>query len=187
MKISKIILAAAVIVIFVYCASCTAILPIKGNGNLVISEKTVSTFEKINCSGSAEVCFHASEEYKAVVTIDENLEECVEIFTKDNVLNIVTKDGYSISPTKFIIDVYCPVLTGISMSGSGNFKSTDKIIVSTFESNVSGSGKIEGTVECDNYSAKISGSGRITVYGNSNRSEERRVGKECRSRWSPYH
>src|SRR3989454_11296105 len=27
-----------------------------------------------------------------------------------------------------------------------------------------------------------------TVYGNSyGRSEERRVGKECRSRWSPYH
>ena len=26
------------------------------------------------------------------------------------------------------------------------------------------------------------------IYGcNPNRSEERRVGKECRSRWSPYH
>src|SRR3990167_10504217 len=25
------------------------------------------------------------------------------------------------------------------------------------------------------------------VMSNSNRSEERRVGKECRSRWSPYH
>ena len=25
------------------------------------------------------------------------------------------------------------------------------------------------------------------VYGKKNRSEERRVGKECRSRWSPYH
>ena len=24
-------------------------------------------------------------------------------------------------------------------------------------------------------------------YGMSDRSEERRVGKECRSRWSPYH
>src|SRR5258708_15496303 len=24
-------------------------------------------------------------------------------------------------------------------------------------------------------------------YGDENRSEERRVGKECRSRWSPYH
>ena len=27
----------------------------------------------------------------------------------------------------------------------------------------------------------------ITAAGNKNRSEERRVGKECRSRWSPYH
>ena len=25
------------------------------------------------------------------------------------------------------------------------------------------------------------------VIGGGNRSEERRVGKECRSRWSPYH
>ena len=29
-----------------------------------------------------------------------------------------------------------------------------------------------------------SGSGKSTLL---NRSEERRVGKECRSRWSPYH
>ena len=27
----------------------------------------------------------------------------------------------------------------------------------------------------------------IEVLGNQYRSEERRVGKECRSRWSPYH
>ena len=29
--------------------------------------------------------------------------------------------------------------------------------------------------------------GKIRLYRNHNRSEERRVGKECRSRWSPYH
>ena len=27
----------------------------------------------------------------------------------------------------------------------------------------------------------------LLVYAKKNRSEERRVGKECRSRWSPYH
>ena len=36
--------------------------------------------------------------------------------------------------------------------------------------------KISGTPECP----------RLNVF-RSNRSEERRVGKECRSRWSPYH
>ena len=29
--------------------------------------------------------------------------------------------------------------------------------------------------------------GKSTIAANTNRSEERRVGKECRSRWSPYH
>ena len=29
--------------------------------------------------------------------------------------------------------------------------------------------------------------GNETILGNWRRSEERRVGKECRSRWSPYH
>ena len=28
---------------------------------------------------------------------------------------------------------------------------------------------------------------RIGIEGSAERSEERRVGKECRSRWSPYH
>ena len=29
--------------------------------------------------------------------------------------------------------------------------------------------------------------GDVTVFDHCIRSEERRVGKECRSRWSPYH
>ena len=29
--------------------------------------------------------------------------------------------------------------------------------------------------------------GKLKEYFNIARSEERRVGKECRSRWSPYH
>ena len=33
----------------------------------------------------------------------------------------------------------------------------------------------------------IGTNGHTLVYGGSKRSEERRVGKECRSRWSPYH
>ena len=27
----------------------------------------------------------------------------------------------------------------------------------------------------------------LVLFGSKRRSEERRVGKECRSRWSPYH
>ncbi|MDR0797013.1 MAG: DUF2807 domain-containing protein [Tannerella sp.] len=166
MSSKKIIWIAAIVVIFASCVSCTFFLPIKGNGNLVTSEKTVPAFEKISVSSSAEVRFHASQEYRAVVTVDENLDEYVEIVSKNNALNIGTKSG-SYSFTKFSVDIYCPILSGVSVSGSGSFKNMDEITVSTFETSVSGSGKIEGTVKCEKFSARISGSGKINVGGNS--------------------
>ena len=140
---------------------------IKGNGNLATSEKTVSDFEKININGCAEVHFYVSQDFRVVVTIDENLAEYVEIVTENNVLNIGTKNG-SYLFTKFLVDIYYPVvLTSVSVSGSGSFTSMDKITVPTFKMAVSGSGKIEGIVECENFSASVSGSGKIIVAGNS--------------------
>ena len=42
---------------------------------------------------------------------------------------------------------------------------------------------VKETVINDNKSSKL----KSTVIRFRSRSEERRVGKECRSRWSPYH
>ena len=161
----KIFLFTTVIGLLAACVSCSFPFKIKGNGNLVTSEKYVSAFSKVNVSRSAEVRFHESQEYRVVVTIDENLDEYVEIVTRNNVLNIGFKSG-AFSITKYSVDIYCPLLTGVSVSGSGRFRSVDKITSSTFETYVSGSGKIEGTIECENFTAKISGSGGITVIGN---------------------
>jgi hypothetical protein len=144
----------------VTCMSC-AIFPIIGNGNLLSTEMNVPSFEKINVSGSAEVRFHASQSQRVVVTVDSNLSGYVDIFTRNKELNIRLKNRGSYSFTRFLVDVYCPVLTGVSVSGSGSFAAMDKITASSFEANISGSGKTEGTVECGNYSANISGSGKI--------------------------
>src|SRR5215467_15152368 len=50
----------------------------------------------------------------------------------------------------------------------------------------------ELTAACDGFSgvsldAWLWGAWHSDVVGDATRSEERRVGKECRSRWSPYH
>jgi len=140
-------------------------LPLRGNGNLVTSEKTVSSFKGIKISGSAKVRFYVSQEYRAVVTVDSNLEEYTKIYTKDNVLNIGTESGNYLF-TKYLVDVYCPALTAVTVSGLGQFSGEDTLIASTFDTHISGMGKIEGTIECDAFSAKITGSGRITVGGN---------------------
>ena len=154
---------AAVIFVIGFCVislSCV-IFTVRGNGQLISTEMTVSQFEKINIASGTEVRFYTSPNYRVVVTIDSNLYDYVDIFTRNRELNIRTKNRGSYSFTKFLVDVYCPVLSGVSVSGSGNFTTTDKIEASSFEAIVSGSGKIEGTIECGNFSARVSGSGRI--------------------------
>ena len=44
-----------------------------------------------------------------------------------------------------------------------------------------------GAVTAYAYNVAVSGGLKSTPYSLRWRSEERRVGKECRSRWSPYH
>jgi hypothetical protein len=157
---------AAIIGICIGVVSCNVII-IRGNGNLVTSERNVSAFEKVNVRGSAEVYYHESQDYRAVVTIDENLANYVEIMAESNVLSIGMQKGVNYSVTKYKVDIYGPALVGVSVSGSGSFKNMDHIVASTFTTSVSGSGKIDGTVECENFVGKISGSGRINVVGNS--------------------
>jgi len=143
-------------------------LPVKGNGNIKTSETTYSVFEKISCGTSAAIRFHEAEEYRTVVSIDENLEQYIKLFARNNVLNIRTQDGCNISPTKFTVDVYCPVLTDILMSGSDSFEGMDIITVPIFNAAVSGSGKVESGIECEDFFCNISGSGKMIITGNGN-------------------
>ena len=160
----KLVIMTFVISIFTGC--CEPVF-IRGNGNLKTSEIPVSAFEKINCSGSAEVRYFASNDYRVEYSIDSNLDEYVEIYARNNVLNIKLQKGHSYSYKKFLVDVYCPVITSVEISGSVSFEGVDEIITSRFESNISGSGKVKGIFDCQDFIAKTSGSSKMTISGNS--------------------
>jgi len=159
-------LSSLIFAIFVIGIAINAVSCHKGDGDIITSEKTVSSFDEIHISSSANVHYYPSEETRVVVTVDENLLKYVKITEKNNVLQIGTKNGNYLF-TKFMVDVYCPYIKEITVSGSGSFESLDKIVVSAFESKISGSGNIKGNFECDNFSIHISGSGNATVSGNA--------------------
>ena len=60
---------------------------------------------------------------------------------------------------------------------------------SLFNKSIKGSGNLQTeTRDVDNFNRiKMVGSFDVFITVGKKRSEERRVGKECRSRWSPYH
>ena len=159
----------------------------RGNGKIAIIEKDVSPFETMQISGRSIVNYYRSREYRVVVTIDSNLEKRLDIATKNNTLNIGLKAGYRVYPSRFVVDVYSPALSGITISGNVQFEARDTITAGDFRLNVSGNGRIGGNFQCESFttnvsgsvdiesnvvcrsfSADISGSGRITLTGDCN-------------------
>ena len=150
-----------------FFSSCF-VMPIIGNGEMETTNRTVSSFKKVSISGSADMYYHRSQEYRVEVTIDSNLIEYLEIKDWGNTLDVGLKPGYSYNYTKMIIDIYCPEITGVTISGSGRFTSEEVITVSKFEVTVSGSGKIDAEIETEYFNVTISGSGKVDVTGTSN-------------------
>lgn len=142
--------------------ACSIALGAQGDGHVTKSENTVSAFERLWVGGSPKVNFHQSAEYRVSVEIDENLRDYLDIFVRNNTLVIGTKSGRSIYPSVFIVDVYAPTLSGADLSGAVYFEALDKISSERFDVGISGSGTMQGDVECGDYSASISGSGEIT-------------------------
>jgi hypothetical protein len=139
-----------------------------GNGTMLTDERTLSSFEKIAISGSSEVRFHSSAGYRAVVAVDSNLNEYFETVVINNTLKIRPKPGGAYRFTKNVVDVYCPAVSAVSISGSGTFEAVDTLLAPAFRATISGYGKINGETECDAFFAEISGSGDITILGSSN-------------------
>ena len=77
--------------------------------------------------------------------------------------------------------VFIPIIMLVSwfFFKSLSDKTTDKDVYLNYEINIECIGKIDSI-----YRLKMN---HNTLTLKVNRSEERRVGKECRSRWSPYH
>jgi hypothetical protein len=167
MKTRNFVVMVTVILISIVIISCHSIPRIRGNGDMVTFERTFSSFEKVQTAGSVVVNYRASQEYRVAVTVDSNLEEYTRVYTEGNVLKIGTEERGSYSFTNYIVDVYCPKLSAVSMSGSVRFNGIDEINSSTFAAVISGSGKMNGTFECEEFSIRISGSGKITAKGSA--------------------
>lgn len=141
---------------------------IMGNGKPITIEKTLTQFDSIRAGGKCAVNFHESEEYRAVITIDSNLEEYIDVSVRDSTLGIGIKTGFRINHTKYIVDVFCPLVKNISLSGSVQFSCIDKIRTTDIALYISGSAKINGSFECESFNAGISGSSNISGNIESN-------------------
>ena len=118
-------------------------------------------------------------------------EECYKYFSDASGEHEIEANSWVIPATGHSMTAHAAVAATCTTAGNSAYWSCDKC--SKYFSDAEGANEIEANswviaATGHNMTAHAAVAATCTTAGNSAyRSEERRVGKECRSRWSPYH
>ncbi len=141
----------------------------KGNGNITTVERTVGSFDEVQVSGAIDVYVSQGDLKPVKIEGDENLLEYIEIKEDEDGLEIRTKRGINLRPTKKIkVYLSSPHYRELHVSGACNIIGETKI--SSNESlslGVSGAGDIRMEADAPKIDAGISGSGNVELKGNT--------------------
>ena len=146
-------------------ASCIfPINGIQGDGNVESEERAASGFYGVSIDGVANVNVHHGEDYRVVVTTDNNLQEFVLVEVKNGIVHISNEPHTNLRPTKLIVDVHLPELQSINVRGVGNVKLSDGN-VSELKISLSGVGNVDAlNYQVENVVITQSGVGNSKIW-----------------------
>jgi hypothetical protein len=143
---------------------------------IVASKKTVTknvklhSFSSISIVGSGDIDLTVAPQGtapQAKLIMPENLQDIVQVYVKDDVLNFRLKKGYSVSRnnTPLKLQLTAPMVKSVSIAGSGDFDIlNDAEVDHDVEFTISGSGDIDThALTCDNLNVRIAGSGDVEL------------------------
>lgn len=144
---------------------------VKGNGNMTTETRNTGDYDGVKCAGSMDYILVAGTEGKIKLEGESNLIEYIITEIKGNDLIIKVEKGVNLSPSwNKTIKVTIPFkdISSVSLAGSGDLWSEDKITASNFNVSLAGSGDMTLNIEATSVEGSLAGSGDITLKGNTN-------------------
>lgn len=139
---------------------------IQGNGIMTTRTAQTKAYDKIEVSGPISVILVNGTEGTIEITAESNVQERIVTESDGTTLIISLKNNTSLLNTQKIkVRVPFKDLSAISLRGSGDVESKDRIKATTLTLNLSGSGDIDLAIDADRLAAELSGSGEIELSG----------------------
>lgn len=135
--------------------------PIKGSGVETSSQRRLSSFQRVELRGAADVSVSAGKSYSVVVSGDRNLLADITTRVEGGTLVIDQRHDYT-SKIGIKLEVAVPRLVAVVLSGSGTV-TAGGISGPSFDGTLSGSGKLSVSASVPTIELLLPGSGQITV------------------------
>ncbi len=134
---------------------------IKGNGNVIVEERNITSFNKVSVSGIFHVKIVSGKDFGVKIRAEENLMKYIETFKEGKTLYIETKRHLS-PKKKMQVKITMPELLSIESSG------VNKILAKNIETekldiDLSGAGEIKLVGRVDKLNADISGASELNA------------------------
>lgn len=161
MQIKRIFLG---IVVAITLNSC--INTIDGNGDVKNEKRAVSSYDKIDISGSFEIILNQGDQEKVELEADKNLLELIETKVKNNTLYISSKKPIGNAKS---LKIYITAVNVDDIDASGAIKLSNKGTYKTenLEIDISGAADVNLNLDVENLSMELSGASESTLVGNA--------------------
>lgn len=143
---------------------------IRGNGNMKTETRKVSDYDEVQLEGNMNVLLVSGTEGNLKVEAEENLLPHILTEIRGDELRISTEEGYNLDPSgsrQITITVPFKDLSAVSLTGSGDIRTSDQISEENFKISITGSGDVKLPLKARNVRANITGSGDIELSGSA--------------------
>ena len=139
---------------------------IDGNGEVTKEQRAVSSFNKIDISGTFDVLINQGNEERLELEVDENLLEYIETEVKNNTLYISSKQSIG-NATSLKLYITVVEVNDIDVSGAIKLRNKGTYQTENLEIEVSGAGDIKLDVDVENLSMDMSGASETKLSGSA--------------------
>ncbi len=138
---------------------------LKGTGPQITRTFNLDPFTTVECSMSAQVEITQGSTQKVTIEGQANILDQISTEVKDNKWRIKLPKNMWADYDEVKIKITVPELVGIGLSGSGSMTTTNTIKSDDFQIGLSGSGRIEASVDAQYIDCGLSGSGNVYLKG----------------------
>ena len=140
---------------------------VRGNGNVITQTRTASNFNSVDASGAVDVYVRQDSAFSAKVTIDENLQEYIEVYEDGGVLHIHQRDNINVDATgRMKVYVSAPQFEQFRVSGASNIHGESKITSPTkIAIDAAGASNITLDIKAPDTEVEVSGASTVNLTG----------------------
>jgi hypothetical protein len=164
MKNLKFLMIAAICLGITSCIDGQIRKTVRGNGNVVKKERSVTSFEGVSVSTGIDVYLKQGDNESLAVEADENLHEYIITEVKAGVLHVYTDANIREAERKRVY-VTMKEITSLKTTSAGDIIGETPVKGKDIELSASSAGNIKLDVNCEKLEVDISSSGDITLSG----------------------